>query len=307
MHVCSYSLDCKKYKIDFIDRNININPPYKLVKTQEEVYSLYPLQDALDFYLKLSLTQERYHQQMHFLHQELIIVGIIMLIITCLLAIIFSFYALYPLRNSLLLTREFIKDILHDVNTPIATMRLNLSLLQKEIGSNTKVQRIERSIENILGLEENLRQYLEFEASQKEKFVLFDCIEERVDMIESHYPSLFYSINIPKNIILYSFKKDFIRIVDNIIINASKYNKHKGKVIIDYHSGKSTLFIEDTGKGIQYPQKVFRRFYKEHERGLGLGLHIVEKLSKILGIVVKIESILGEKTIVSIKVESLKI
>jgi len=39
-------------------------------------------------------------------------------------------------------------------------------------------------------------------------------------------------------------------------------------------------------------------FYKEHERGVGIGLHIVEKLSKILGIEVKLETVLGEGTTV---------
>ena len=75
-------------------------------------------------------------------------------------SILFSFYALYPLRNALRLTQEFVKDILHDVNTPISTMRLNLSLLQEEIGENNKIKRIERGIENILLLQENLKSHL---------------------------------------------------------------------------------------------------------------------------------------------------
>ena len=68
------------------------------------------------------------------------------------------------------------------------------------------------------------------------------------------------------------------RIVDNIINNACKYNKKNGSVWISIHPQNHTLHIEDNGKGIESPEKVFNRFYKEHERGLGIGLHIVKKL-----------------------------
>lgn len=299
MHVCSYSLDCDAYKIDFVAKKNN--RPYTLFKKEQEIYSLYPVKKVSDFYLKLSFTPQDYHKQVHYLHESLIIRGIITFVVTLLLSILFSFYALHPLRNALLLTREFIKDILHDFNTPIATMRLNLSLLQREIGSNKKVERIERSIENILWLEENLRNYLQSERSAKEHFNLLTLLEERVHMVEQNYPHLTYVIEVDREITLHTFKKDFVRIVDNIIVNASKYNKPQGEVVIKYEEEKHTLSVTDRGKGIKNPKKVFERFYKEHERGVGIGLHIVEKLSKILGLEVKLESVLGEGTTVSLR------
>ena len=299
MHVCSYSLDCDAYQVNFESQKDN--ELYTLLKNKQEVFSLYPVKKVSDYYLKLSFTLETYHEQMHYLHENLIFRGIITFVVTLFLSIMFSFYALYPLRNALLLTREFIKDILHDFNTPIATMRLNLSSLQKEIGENTKVKRIERSIENILWLEENLRNYLHFESSSKEYFNLLPLLEERVHMVEQNYPYLTYIIEVNEQIKLYTFKKDFIRIIDNIIINASKYNKANGEVRLKYEVHKQTLSISDTGKGIKNPKMVFVRFYKEHERGVGIGLHIVEKLSKILGIEVKLETVIDEGTTVFLK------
>ena len=299
MHVCSYSLDCEAFKIDFKAKKENV--PYTLFKNEQEVYSLYPVKKVSDFYLKLSFTQEAYHKEIHYLHENLIVRAVLTFLVTLILSILFSFYALHPLRNALLLTREFIKDILHDFNTPIATMRLNLSLLKREIGSNKKLERIERSIENILWLEENLRNYLQFERSSKEHFNLLTLIEERVHMVEQNYTNLRYIIEIDREIRLHTFKKDFVRIVDNLIVNASKYNKPKGEVLIKFEQEKETLSIKDTGKGIKNPKRVFERFYKEHERGVGIGLHIVEKLSKILGIEIKLETVLGEGTTVFLK------
>jgi len=294
MHLCSYSLDCKEYKIDFEDKKSKT--PYQLNKNENKIWSFYPVDKVSDFYLKLSLSKESYHKQIHYLHKELLTEGLVAMFITLMLSILFSFYALHPLRNALLLTREVIKDILHDFNTPIATMRLNLSLLKREVGVNSKIERIERSIENILWLEENLKNYLQSEHLEKEQFFLLLLIEERVHMIEQNYPNLTYEIKIDEHIVLKTFKKDFVRIVDNIIINASKYNKPHGTVLVSYNIQEHSLSIKDTGKGIKNPKKIFKRFYKEHERGLGIGLHIVKKLTDILGIKIEVQTVLGEGT-----------
>ena len=298
MHLCSYTLKCKEYTIDF--KSKKENTPYQLIKNEQEVASFYPIKDSSDFYLKLSLTRKAYHHKIHYLHKNLLIEGLVTLFMVFLLSTLFSLYALYPLRNALLLTREFVKDILHDFNTPIATMRLNLSLLKRQIGENKKVARIERSLENILWLEENLRNYLHAQSSELERFNLLELIKERVNMIEQNYPKLNYKIDIAQDIILQSHKKDFVRIVDNIIVNASKYNQEYGSVYIFYTPKQHTLTIKDTGKGIKEPKKIFKRFYKEHERGLGIGLHIVKKLTDILKIKIDVQSKLGEGTVITL-------
>jgi signal transduction histidine kinase len=244
---------------------------------------------------------------MHYLHKDLIFQGLITLLLVILLSIFFSFYTLSPLRNALLLTREFVKDILHDFNTPISTIRLNLSLIEEEFGKNKQINRIERSIDNVLLLQENLRNYVHSEKSDKEEFNLLALLRERVEMIERNYPQLSYSVHIEANILLYTHKKDFIRILDNLIGNASKYNKVNGSVIINYIAEKNILTIKDTGKGIEYPNKVFERFYKEHERGLGIGLHIVKKLCDELDIKIKIETILDKETSIILNIKQNKI
>jgi len=49
-------------------------------------------------------------------------------------------------------------------------------------------------------------------------------------------------------------------------------------------------------KGIKYPNKIFDRFYKEHELGLGIGLHIVKNLCDELGIKIKVQSKIDQGT-----------
>ena len=110
-------------------------------------------------------------------------------------------------------------------------------------------------------------------------------------MIEKNYPSITFSVE-KSSQKLWANKEAFARIVENILTNAAKYNKHKGSVRVSFQGKK--LHILDTGKGIQKPRRIFDRFYKEQERGIGIGLHIVKKLSDEMGIDIEIESEIGK-------------
>jgi signal transduction histidine kinase len=296
MNFCSFTLNCKEYKIDFIPKTKEST--FYLYKNSREVYGLYPIKKA-DFFLKIYMSYLDYNKKISYLHKEIVTYLSITLIVVTILSILFSFYALHPLRKALLLTREFIKDILHDVNTPMATMRLNLSMLKREFGENRKIKRVERSIDNLLLLQENLKHYLLHHELEIERINLKELIRGRIEMIESNYPYLRYYINIPLNITIKSNRKGLTRIIDNIISNSSKYNKPNGEVRVEYI--KDRVEISDTGEGIANPDRVFERFYKEHERGVGIGLHIVKKLCDELGIEITIKSKLNIGTTIFLK------
>ena len=299
MNLCSYTLNCREYKIDFIPKVDK--PTFRLYKNSKEIYSLYPIKKSDEFFLKIYMPYKRYNIRVSAIYIKTIKELLIILFIVTILSILFSLYSLYPLRKALLLTREFIKDILHDVNTPIATMRLNLSLLKNEIGENRKIGRIERAIDNILLLQDNLKHYLLSHKLEIESINLKILIVDRVAMIEKNYINLTYSIEIDSNIYIKSNKKGLTRIIDNIISNASKYNIDNGRVDISYIEDKKILTISDSGIGIKNPSKAFDRFYKEHDRGVGIGLHIVKKLCDELNIRVSIESAVGVGTTISLK------
>ena len=299
MNLCSFTLDCKEYKIDFVPKSKQ--PTFELYKNEKEIYSLYPVKEADDFFLKIYLDYNNYIKQMKAIYRELAFYFLITMIVVIILSILFSFYALNPLRQSLLLTREFIRDILHDFNTPMSTMCLNLSLLQQELGENRKIKRIERSVENILSLQDNLKHYLLNNIMTIEDIDLKKLIIDRVEMIEKNYLNLNYSIDISDSIFIKSNEKALIRIFDNLISNASKYNKEGGEVNISYIKESKSLKIADTGRGIANPNRVFERFYKEHIRGVGIGLHIVKKLCDELGIKISIQSKLNIGTTILLK------
>ncbi|MEO1938878.1 MAG: HAMP domain-containing sensor histidine kinase [Sulfurimonas sp.] len=286
MRICSFSLQCKEFDIDFVPKKDQ--ELYKLYKDKTEVSSYFTIPNSQKNYLKIYLPYERYQAQLMQIKKQLILTFIIVLLVISILSGIFSLYALRPLRDALLLTEEFIKDILHDFNTPLSTLRLNIAMLSKECGESTKLQRSQNAVQNILNLQSNLRSYLHAHASQKEHFLLRELANERIDLLGVNYPDINFSSDIANNITLHTNKDAFVRILDNLLSNAAKYNKQNGYVKLFYKEKK--LIIKDSGKGIVNPKRIFERFYKEQERGIGIGLHIVKKLCDELGIVITVES-----------------
>jgi signal transduction histidine kinase len=297
MRICSFDLQCEAFSIDFADKEKFIT--YKLYK-QDGLKAYFPIPKSKNNLLLISLSQQKYKEEIKEIRWELFKEFILMMVVIVTLSILFSLYTLSPLRRSLRLTEEFIKDILHDFNTPLASLRLNSSMLKREIGENKKIIRMENNIENILSLQENLRCYLFDHEMQQEALVLRRFIETSVDMIQKSYPHISYRIEIPQHTTLQTNPKAFGRIIDNLLSNASKYNKPNGKVEIIYKNNK--LIIADTGKGIKNTKKIFQRFYKEQERGIGVGLHIVKKLCDELNISIEVESKVGEGTIFTIEI-----
>ena len=300
MRICSLNLKCDEFQIDFVP--MNEDKLYRLHKDNSALSSYFSIPNSTKNSLKIYLLKDKYNQKIDKLKNDILLNFVLFTVFALVLSFLFALYALYPLKNALNLTEEFIKDILHDFNTPLSTLRLNSAMLEDEIGENPKVKRIQNSVANILNLQSNLRSYLHSHSSQKEEFDLKELLNDRVSMIEKNFRNIEFRVEV-KEQQLSTNRDAFTRIVDNLLTNAAKYNKKDGKVTLKTEN--NILYIEDTGKGIKNPSKVFERFYKEQERGIGIGLHIVKKLCDELGIEIRVDSIVGEGTNFSLNLKNL--
>ena len=147
------------------------------------------------------------------------------LVIVFIVSILFSLYALYPLRRALRLTEEFSRDILHDLNTPLSSLRLNVGLLKSSPENEKKIDRINRSIDTIVALGDNLRNYLEEHENLKERVDVSALLYEKKQLYEKLYPHLTYHLG-GSSMIVNSYPDGMKRIFDNLLSNASKYNSY---------------------------------------------------------------------------------
>ncbi len=286
MHICSYTLNCKEFKYDFAPKKSKylLN---KIYESKNSIYALFPLPTSKKYLLKVVYGKDKLKEDIINLGKKIFYIFFLATLIISLLAFILTLYSLKPIRDALKINQEFIKDILHDFNTPISAIRLNVELLKKNCKS-PYLDRITKSIDTIVSLQENLRLFLKNIKKESKQINVNSLVKSRVSFFKSLYPNLRYKVIDKSRLNISTQEELFTRIIDNIISNASKYNKRGGYVyvIVD----KNKIVIEDSGRGIKNPKKVFDRFYKESDRGIGIGLSIVKKLCDELDIKIDIES-----------------
>jgi len=189
-----------------------------------------------------------------------------------------AWYTLRPLRSSLRLLEDFIKDIIHDLNTPLTSILLNLKMIEIE---NEEIESIRTATQTIEMLHHNLDSYLKEKKQPEEVFTVNEVVDRYVAFFTPLYDYLSWDVD-REELVLSTDKQAFERVIYNLLSNACRYNTSDGKIEISFNG---TIFsIRNSSYGVSNPDKVFERFYKESERGVGIGLHIVDKLCKTLQI-----------------------
>jgi two-component system OmpR family sensor kinase len=236
--------------------------------------------------LKIIYDGKKFKTDINALKYKILKVSLVILLLMLLFSLYFAMYSLKPIKNAISLLEVFLKDLIHDLNTPVTSILLNSKLLSKKEPS-LELERIELSAKSISFLYKNL-EILKNKVSRKiSKINIKEIIEQRVKILQKLYPNIKIQLNLEEMVL--NTNEDAIgRILDNILTNACKYNKKNGKVIISTKQNQIT--IEDTGIGIKNIKRVFEQYYKENERGLGLGMNIVKRLCDELKIKIKIKS-----------------
>ncbi|PKO36569.1 MAG: hypothetical protein CVU33_17695 [Betaproteobacteria bacterium HGW-Betaproteobacteria-6] len=102
------------------------------------------------------------------------------------------------------------------------------------------------------------------------------------------------------------------RMIANLVSNALRYTPAGGRVLVAARKRGDAVLVEvrDSGIGIavEHQAAIFAEFYqvgnvaREHNKGLGLGLSIVDRLARALDIQVALRSRLGEGTTFALQI-----
>jgi len=278
----SFFFDDDQFDIDIVPNEKN-SKLYELKFDDKSLYILAPMADDNNDLLKIYYPKESYQELLDTIKRGIFLQFLFLSFVAGVISLVFAFYTLSPLRNSLKLLEEFIKDIIHDLNTPITSILINLKMMDKK---NEEVISIAQSAKTISMLHKNLDGYLKERQFELDRFDIEDVIDEQVKFFSSMYDYLRWKVDI-KSFVIKSDKNAFSRIIYNLLSNACKYNITNGYVSIKLD--ENTLSISNSSYGIKNPDKIFDRFYKESDRGVGIGLHIVKKLCQELGIEKELE------------------
>ena len=201
---------------------------------------------------------------------------------------------------------DMVKKTLHELNTPVATIQMNIQMLEKNIQNDKDKKRLDRinnSCKNLLKLYENM----EYEISSKidsiklTTFDIKDIIDKSILKVEDIKQNIDIQNDIQSDVIkadIYGFEI----MIDNLISNAIKYNKTNGYIKLS--NKNNIIYIEDSGIGIDTKNifKVYDKYFQEklEHKGIGLGLNIVKEYCDKYKIVIKIDSQDGTGTIISL-------
>jgi signal transduction histidine kinase len=217
-----------------------------------------------------------------------------------------------PLFKSEENIENHIKETLHELNTPVATIQINTKILQKKEQDEKNIKRLKRiddSCEQLL----NLYNQMEYNIKEQidnitiEEFDIDDIIEKSLIKHNDIKGEITISYD-KKPYIISADKNGFERVIDNLISNAIKYNKKDGKINISL--AEDTLIIKDTGVGIDTKNlfQIFDKYYQEDtvSSGIGLGLNIIKAYCDRYKIDIKIDSKKDQWSVFSLNLKGVK-
>ena len=268
----------------------------------EHYYIIYPLPDKYYFGAKYLLVSTIHTANDIYLFALLIILAILLMLFIFSLLLLKNFSAPFEHMNQQL--DDFIKDSMHEINTPLSIINLNADLFANKYGENKYLKRIKSASKTLATIYDDM-DYLIKQGRVEHKIQsinMGEFIQNRVDYFQeiANLKHITISTEVTLDIV-YNFSKTKLqRIVDNTISNAIKYSHANSLIEIKFYQKDEFIIFEvkDHGVGIENVDKIFSRYYRENESkgGFGIGLNIVKDIIDEEGIKLNVSSIVGEGT-----------
>lgn len=205
---------------------------------------------------------------------------------------------LKPIKNEREKLNNFIKDTTHELNTPISAIMMSTETSNL---NEKQIQRIRLSAKRISEVYKDLTYVFlqDKEEKQTQTLNLKEILDEQLEYFRVLAMKKKLDVDIKLEDYEYEINRDdFIRVINNLISNAIKYNKTNGKLNIYLKDG--ILTIEDSGIGIDQKKlkDIFKRYYRatSQEGGFGIGLSIVSFICKKYNIKVDVDSKVNQGT-----------
>ncbi len=206
---------------------------------------------------------------------------------------------------------KFFAAVSHDLMQPFNAATLFCDMLRQRINDEQRqlVIHVQQSLQNAEELLTMLLDMTRLEAGNlpvhRQQVALHDVLQPLIASQQVIAAEKKLAIHyIPTSAVLFTDRKLLSRIVQNLLSNAVRYTDQGRIVIGGRRRGGNNLELNiiDTGRGIPADQRdnIFREFHQLEQAGdnpgLGLGLAIVERMCRLLGIPLDLQSEVGRGT-----------
>lgn len=308
-----YLLKTNDYKISFYNENKekifgNLDDEIDFTKTIMDYKKHFILIDSstlghLGVYY-IAIKENLFYEQISKLKMNIVF---IFLLIYSFIAIIGFYLAklfLKPIKDERIKLNNFIKDTTHELNTPISAILMSTETTNL---NEKQIQRIRLSAKRISEIYEDLTYVFLQNKQNKNTLEIVNLKNLIIEQLEYFTPlASKKSIDIKLQLEQFEYKinkDDFIRLFNNLISNAIKYNKIAGTIEITLKN--SELIIKDTGIGISKDKlkDIYKRYYRatNEQGGFGIGLSIVNQICNNYNIKIEVSSQLKQGTTFTLK------
>jgi len=203
------------------------------------------------------------------------------------------------LTNLIESQKRFIKNSVHEVNTPLAIIRTNIDLLKRHVPSNKYISNVESGAKIIQYIYDDLSYLIKKDRVEypKEYINFSEYLNERLDFFDSIAIAneLYFINNIDNDIYIKFNKTELQRIVDNNISNSIKYSKPKSPIYLRlcyFNDDIIEFSVKTNSEKIENKDKIFSDFYRENSArgGFGLGLRIVKEICDKNFVIINLDS-----------------
>lgn len=214
---------------------------------------------------------------------------------------------------------RFLAAASHDLRQPLQTLTLIQALLARSVKEEKPAKFVVRLGETLGAMSGMLNTLLDINQIQAgvvhpemSTFPINDVLDRLRDEFSYHAEAKQLTLRVvSSNLLVHSDPRLLEQMIRNLLSNAFKYTK-RGKVLLGCRRKGSIISIEiwDTGIGIPDDelQAIFMEYHqldnvaRERNRGLGLGLSIVQHLTKLLDHKIQVRSKLGHGSVFAIEI-----
>lgn len=212
----------------------------------------------------------------------------------------------------------FLINMAHETKLPLTIIENQIDMIKEETKDITidnlspldaQVKELKETMCNILDIEKIRRGEMLY--NHKTIVNISNIITSKLELFKSIFIKKHISVesNIQPNLYTKIHSRGFDRIINNLIDNATKYNREGGSINLTLKSEKSLiiLIIEDTGYGIPFNQlkHIFKPYYqctqkKRSSQGIGIGLSLLQGILAEVSGSINVESKVNKGTTVTI-------
>lgn len=208
---------------------------------------------------------------------------------------IISRWLTQPIEDMISSEKKFISNASHELKTPLAVIRANTQLLQKEISADNKhLEYIHQETERMIVLINKMLTLLRLDTAQNQaqpkRFRVDEALYDIIYPMESvaYEKKIRMTVDIQKEMYIDGIEDQIQNLLSILLNNAISYTPEYGEIVIRAYIQAKKFYLKVSNSGDPIPEEIrdrlFERFFRADEARednghYGLGLSIASSIA----------------------------